>query len=242
MIRFLKLCAAVVGLGLGLVLPALAQAQTLPASAIALTVGNYLTIDGVTIAVSSADCSQGSVDTGCGNLYMVPNSGPSASVIIEAATGGIGSALEPILSESCGIYCTSQLYDLSVVLTATTVAGAAPLTGAYAAITGSMPSGSTTARVGGTETLAGVTGCSSGLAVSLASAAAASAGCSYAPSTSVAASKDFGISFGYVGVAGTYQLGSVTETFTAPEPASLVCLLSGIFAIGAVRRRRRQRI
>jgi len=238
MIRFLKLCAAVVGLGLGLVLPALAQAQTLPASAIALTVGNYLTIDGVKITVTgtSVDCSQGSADTGCGNLYMVPNSGPSASVIIEAALGGIGSALEPIESEACGSICTSGFYDLSLTLTATTVAGSAPLTGASVAITGSLAPGGFGTTVGGTENFIGVNGCS-GLSATLASPQAA---CSFAPSNSVEANKDFGVNIGNSGAPGTYQLATITETFSTPEPASFTCLLSGALAIAAVRRRRRR--
>lgn len=257
MIRFLKLCAAVVGLGLGLVLPAFAQ--TLPASAIALAPGNYLTVDGVTITVDGADCSQGS--SGCYNLYMVPTSGPDstviteggpgltttsstvdtspiASVVIEAASGGIGSALEPLESESCGTSCNGRNYDLTVQLTATTVAGSAPLTGASVSITGVVPPGGSGVPIEGHETLSGTSdgGCSSALTVTL---AASTASCSFAASTSVSAVKDFGI-VGPGGVAGTYQLSTITETFATPEPASLACLLPGAFALVAVRRRRRR--
>ncbi|HUN38963.1 MAG TPA: hypothetical protein VMU81_01595 [Acetobacteraceae bacterium] len=253
MFRIAKICTAVTSLVLASGLPALAQA--LPAGAIALTPNDYLTIDGVTITVQSVTCTQGT--SGCGTLYMAPTSGSVATAYtegdngVQSGSGTVDTGPAPsvtifavdaangnnLVSEPCSnCFALFGNYDLTVDLTATTVAGSAPLTGASVAITGSVPNGGSAGSVNGTESInnsdQSYTYCN--LSASL---AAPTAACSLPAVSSVYVNKDFGPS-GVGGGNGNYQLATITETFDTPEPASLACLLSGVFAIAAVRRRR----
>jgi hypothetical protein len=237
MIRNLGLFVAAVALILGL--GQVASAQPLQAGAVALTVGDYLTIDGVTVTVDSASCSAGSttVDrvvtlTACPSLYLAPD-GPGPSVIVEAASGG---TITPIMSYTCNTgSCSAGSYDMSVVLTATVAGTTAPLTSASVVVNGSATTNFNT-DVGGTETLSGSeTGCTT-----LAANVGKSASCDFSPVRSVTAMKDFGLTIDGLPDTVSLTLNSITETFATPEPASLACLLAGVIGLAAMRGRRRR--
>jgi hypothetical protein len=229
MIRNLGLFVAAVALTLGLGKAALAQ--PLQAGAIALTSGASLTVDGVTVTIDSAVCSAGGRGTGCASLYLAPD-GPGPSVIIEAASGGF---LTPIMSYTCGTTtCSSGSYDMSVVLTATVAGSTAPLTSASAVVGGSATT-NFNPDVGGTETLTGETGC-----VVLDATLGRPASCDFAPSSSVSATKDFGLNISGLPDTVSLTLNSITETFATPEPASMAGLLAGVIGLAAARAKRRR--
>jgi hypothetical protein len=236
MIRNLGLFVAAVALTLGL--GRAASAQPLPAGAVALTTGDYLTIDGVTVTVGTVGCSAGSVTVNhvatpvaCPSLYLAPD-GPGPSVIIEAASGG---SITPIMSYTCGAGpCSSGSYDMSVVLTATVAGSTPPLTSASAVVSGSA-STNYSSDVGGTETLSGENGCA-GLNATLGSPAS----CDFRPTNSVSATKDFGLNISGLPSTVSLTLNSITETFATPEPASMACLLAGVIGLAAVRGKRRR--
>ncbi len=137
MTKLLGVLFAAVLLTLGFGNPARAQ---LSASAVALTAGNYLTLDGLTITVKSVICDDGGVS--CTNLFLAPTSGPGASVIIEAAMGNtVGSSLQPIFSYTCPSTgsCGTDNYDMSVTLNV--AAKSSTLTGVAGTLNGSVTVG-----------------------------------------------------------------------------------------------------
>jgi len=241
--RILLAIAAVLSLVLGLARPGVAA--NLPSGAIALSVGaSYTFSDGVQVSVTGLSCGAG---VSCSDLWMVPQTGISNSVIIEAASG-IGQPLESIMSYTCpsGLCSVPATTDLSVQLTAKSLVNGVYLTGASAAISGTADSGYG-AAVNMNESLAGSggaisgAGCSSGqLNVTLLNASTSSDACTFAKQTYVQGTKDAAIS-GMVW-SGTYALNTITESFSAvPEPASMASLISGVVALAALRGRRRRR-
>jgi hypothetical protein len=219
-----------------------AEAQGLPAGAVALTPGNYLTLDNTKITITQiVGCSDGTGNT-CSNMYMAPTSGPGASIIIEAATGSApGSTLEPLFTCSpTTTLCTAGgTYDLTVDLSVQEV-GTGKFTGVSGSIAGTANPSSLNSDVtlGETVTANFTTVCNQSVTLSSPSFA-----CNFSstPETSLSVTKDLGLSLTGVTSGSTLTLNSVTQSFTpAPEPASVATLLAGIAALAATRRTRRR--
>lgn len=260
MTKVLGPCIALMCLLLGLA--GTARAQTLQADAIALTTGDYLTLDGLEISITSVACNDGGGSgrngspppVACSNLFLAPVSGTDPEVIIEAANGdtpGV-STLTPIFSYSCpatGSCTTGVTYDLTVTLDVQS------LTGEQLYDVGQVLTGSETGPdVGGTgltgvlatdfpgdvhlgEAVTGSAGsqvCSETLNVSNLTAACPT----FAGQSSLGISKDLGLSLNGVTNGSALTLWSVAQVFT-PEPASLATFAVGLLALGATRRRRR---
>lgn len=232
MSKILGLFAA--ALSLALVLGPEASAQ--PAGAIALAPSASLTLDGLTITVTSCSYDDGGRSGACpSDLYIAPTSGPDASVIIGADSGDI-------LSYTCtsGPTCTSGAYDLSVTLSVTTVSGKSTLKGASVTVAAGSGTTGNLADIGGSETIYDANN-STQLCFLPATAAGPSAACSFAGQNNLQAVKDFGLGINDLPNGNTLQLASITESFTpAPEPASIASLLAGVSALAAVRRKRRR--
>jgi hypothetical protein len=243
MTKVLGLSLAAAGLILGL--GRSADAQYLQSDAIALTAGNYLTVNDVEITVQSGlFCSNG--DAACNDLFMAPTSGPGASIIIEAATGDVpgSSLLEPIFSYTCGSTgsCnTSGTYDLSVGLDVTEV-GTGTLTGVSGTLAGSASPSTLNSDVQLGETVMDNsfdTLCYQAN-INPSTPSFACAFPTYGPQTYLSVTKDLALSLNGVTNGTTLSLISVAQNFTpAPEPASLTTLLGGVIALGAARRKRR---
>jgi hypothetical protein len=236
----LFLAAACLTLGLG----QSARAQFLQAGAIALTSGNYLTLDDLTITVNSVSCSNAGAS--CPDLFLAPTSGLGASVIIEAATGDIPgtSILEPIFSYTCpsaGACNTSGTYDLSVGLDVQEN-GTGTLTGAAGTLAGSASPSSLDPNITLGETVTDNSLdslCNESNINPSAPSFACNFGSTAGPQTDLSVTKDLGLSLSGVSNGTTLTLQSVKQSFTpAPEPASLATLLGGVIALGAARRKR----
>jgi hypothetical protein len=220
-----------------------AGAQTLQANAIALTVGDFLTLKGLEISVTSVSCTDGG--GACPDLFLAPTSGPGATVTIEAATGNIAgtSTLQPIFSYTCATAGScSGTYDLTVGLDVQEI-GSGHLTGVAGSIAGSANPSSDDTFVHLGETVMDANTFNPLCNESGVNPGSPSFSCSFAstPSTFISIDKDIGMSVGSLPTGGKLMLTSVTQSFTpAPEPASLATLLAGVFALGAVRRSRRR--
>jgi hypothetical protein len=241
MTRVLGLGLAVAWLAVGL--GHSASATTLPSSAIALSNGATLTTPDLVYKVSGFLCND---DGACPTLYMVPNSGPGLGVIIEAATGapGTGTIAPYILSFSCstvGGCSPNGEYDLSLTLTVTPTAISPLLTGASLAVAaGSNTSPGLTTDPGfgfGNETV------QNGSRTMLCDLDGPISSCDgFIGQTKLVMTKDIGLGTGAVTIpdGGTISLGSITEGFAVPEPASMASLLIGVIALGAVRGKRQR--
>jgi len=262
MTRVLGLCAVAFSLVLGLAGQGVASV-TVPAGAIALAPNaSYTFSDGLQITVNSVSYDSATYSsangTFCGNqisggsnacyLYMLPQSGPNPSLIVEAALSN--GTLTPLVSYACnssdgnyaGGFCSGVSYDLALQLTVKTLTGGTYLTSASAQISGSAPSGYA-ADVDDSETLSvattGGTDCaSSDLNVNLNDTPGS---CSFAKTNSLQLTKDAGAGGGLL-YQGTYTLSTITEGFSVvPEPASTASLISGLVVLAAMRRGRRRR-
>jgi hypothetical protein len=242
MTRVLGVLFAAACLAVGLGQPA--SAQTLPASAVALTGGATLTTTDLTFKVNSYSCYDDGIS--CSNpVYMVPTSGPGLGVIIEAATGA-GGTIEPyIMSFSCSTTGGCSLdgsYDLSLTLQVTTNPGIKPLTGASLAVTAgnnTTPSLTTDPGFGfGTETVT-----NGNNLTTLCNLNGPVAGCDgFVGTTKLVMQKDIGLGTNIVTIpdGDTISLGSIDEGFSVPEPASMGTLLVGAIALAAARRKRQR--
>lgn len=250
-IRLLGLVVATLWLVLGLGHPLYAQG-TLQATAIALTPGNYLTIDNMKISVATVSCNDGGTGRSpiaCTNLFLAPATGSVAGVIIEAANGSTPgvSTLQSIFSYSCpatGSCNTSGVYDLGVTLDVQALTTDAEVTGASMTLAGSATPPSLVSSwpgdVHATEVFDNGTGVCPGnpsLNTNLANLAAACP--NFAQQITLTAKKDIGLALNGITNGTTLALTSVTENFAqAPEPASAAMLLAGLTALGLVRRKR----
>jgi len=223
-------CAA----GLSLVL-GMSVAVSGSASAVALLNGNSLSVNGLNISI--ADCQltlAGSAQPSCaaGNLEIVADAGPGASIRIQGAGGG------NIFSAALG----SGLYDVNFTLNISAINPGTTVTQASMAIAGSatgsasglpwslLPVG---ALVSAGETVSGTSN-DGNINVNLVTPTTGSR--SFAATNSFSVSKD--LKLNAVAGSGLLTLAYVTQSYTpAPEPATIGLLLAGIGGIAAARRR-----
>ena len=211
-----------------------------PASAVSLLNGSALSANGLNIVVSNCQLTLAGVaqsDCSAGNLEIIADAGPGASIRIQGAGGG------NIFSAALG----SGLYDVNFKLDITAINPGTTITSAALAMFGSttgtpsfpynlLPTGS---YVSVGETVVPFGGPSQNMSVNL--GAATSSSVSFAAVTSLSVTKDLKLNAAVPGV-GTLTLSHVTQSYLpAPEPATIGLLLVGAGGIIAARQRRRRR-
>lgn len=198
-----------------------------PASAVALLNGSSLSVNGLDISVAGCSLTlAGAAQASCapGNLEIVQDSGPGASIKIQGLGGG------NIFSAALG----SGLYDVTFTLN---ISATLPVTVSEArlGITGSAPSGFGFLLSAGENVIG--TSNDGNMNVNL-GGGATTASRLFAPTTSFSVVKDLKLNAAVAGT-GILTLASVTQAYLpAPEPASIGLVLAGIGGLALARRRR----
>lgn len=213
-------------------------AGTQPAGAVSLwsgSTGGSLTVDGLTITVTSCTLKLASVtQSSCaaGNLEMVAVAGSGAQIKIDGAGGG------NIFSAAAN----SGLYDLSFTLAIVPAVSGSHTTvsSATLAMTGSAASTDLT-RVSAGETIVDSGGTTLGsLSTNLSGPLTAST--SFGAVSSFSVTKDLKVNTIGATAGDTLVLSSVSQIYNpAPEPVSIGLFLVGVAGIGVARRRRARR-
>ena len=194
-----------------------------PAAAVPLSVGNFLTIGGITVTVASCTYTVGDTDTPCDtNLELVASgAGPGVGVKIDSTIGPIFSAE----------YSDTATYDLSLGLLVSSSIG--PITTITAGGGGSAYSDDLS-LVGGGET---VTPGGQNLTVDLTTTPASIT--LSTPLSEFRVDKDFGLLLPFASGPDDLVLDYFTQNFeVAPEPSSCFLLLAGLGGLIVLRRRR----
>lgn len=212
-------------------------ATTGSASAIALLNGSSLSVNGLNISVANCMLTLGGVnqpDCAAGNLEIVSDTGPGASIRIQGVGGG------NIFSAALG----SGLYDVSFTLNISAVLPGTTVSEARLGMTGSAtgtPAGPVV--IGGLVSVGeNVVGTSNdgNMNVNLAGGPT-TASRTFAPITTFSVMKDLKLNAAVPG-SGTLTLAYVTQSYLpAPEPAAIGLMLTGLAGLAASRRRKSRR-